>query len=210
VLREYEVPSRRHHPKVLEADGGEHEAQSAAWRAQSAVRRELGDARRREPRPPEYMRGMFAAIVAGPLLTPGAWLQHALRAQSLGTLEDLQRAGASIMDEHNTVALQLYEAPDTFIEQTRRMLSADESGAALEAWVRGYIHGMALAGDEWRKHFADKELGEAFTPIGAVMDMYSTPHKRVWLRDAKLRESLAHACPIAAVEILNFWRRRSS
>ncbi|HEY6326634.1 MAG TPA: YecA family protein [Candidatus Cybelea sp.] len=208
VLREYEVPSRRHHPKVLDAGGDEYEAKVATWRAQEAVQRELRDAPRRDPFPPEHRNGMFAAIVAGPMLMPSAWLPHVLQTSQYATLGDAQRELARVMEEYNAVAQQLHEAPDAYIEQTRRRLSADESGAALEAWVRGYIYGMALAGEEWRKHFGDEELRKLFTPIGAVMEIYSAPEKRAWLRDAKLRESLGHGCPIAAVQIWRFWRRR--
>lgn len=208
ILREYEVRSRRHHPKVLDAGGDEDDAKVATWRAQEAVRRELRDAMPKAPPRPEYLHGMFAAVVSGPMVMPSAWLPVAMDARRMDTLEDVQRGADRIMSEYNTVAKQLHEAPDVFIEDTRRMLSADDDGAALEAWVRGYLHGMALAGEEWRKYFGDEELRELFTPIGAAMDMYSTPQKRTWLRDAKLRESLAQSCPLAAVHIWNFWRRK--
>lgn len=213
IVREYEVRSRRHHPKVLDVGGDEDDAKVATWRAQAAVRRERGDMMRRgrpaeTPPRPEYLHGMFAAVVSGPLVMPSAWLPVAMDARRMDTLEDVQRGTDRIMSDYNTVAKQLHETPDAFIETTRRMLSADDDGTALEAWVRGYVHGMALAGDEWRKYFRDDEFRELFTPIGAVMDMYSTPEKRAWLHDAKLRESLAHGCPLAAVQIWNFWRRK--
>jgi yecA family protein len=157
---------------------------------------------------PEYLHGMFTAVVSGPVVMPSAWLSEAMRGPRSKRLEDVQHGADQIMNEYNAVVQQLEEAPDAFIEQTRRQLVADETGARLEDWVRGYIYGMGLAGDEWRKYFPDGELRELFTPIGAVLEIYATPEKRLWLNDTKLRESLAYACPIAAVGIRRFWRRK--
>ena len=160
------------------------------------------------PPRPEYVHGMFAAVVSGPMVMPSAWLPVALDVSSMNGLEEAQRGADRVMSDYNAVAKQLHETPDAFVESTRRMLDADDDGAALEAWVRGYLHGMALAGDEWRQHFRDEELHQLFTPIAAVMEMYSAPEKREWLCDAKLRESLAHACPLAALQIWDWWRRK--
>lgn len=41
VLKSYEVASRRHYPKVLDGGGPRFSPQSATWRAQAAMRREL-------------------------------------------------------------------------------------------------------------------------------------------------------------------------
>jgi yecA family protein len=208
VIAAYEVRSRRHHPKALDVGGSEFDARAATWRAQSAVRREFRGAVPDQPLSPEYVHGMFAAVVSGPLVMPSAWLPEILHPSQYRTLVEVQRAGAAVMDAYNAVAGQIHRAPERFIEETARLLDVDTDGTALEDWVRGYIHGMALAGEAWKEVLSDTKFRRLFTPIAAVMEMYSAPAKRAWLADAELRSNLTQACPIAAVEIAALWRTR--
>jgi hypothetical protein len=69
---------------------------------------------------------------------------------------------------------------------------------------------MAMAGEEWKQVFPDSELRELFMPIATVMEMYSEPTKRAWFENTDLCHKLAQACPMAAVEIAGYWRRRFS
>lgn len=195
VLRSYEVPSRRHYPKVLDTDGTDDDARSATWHAQSAARREYRYRGRRDDAspPPDYARGMFAAIVAGPLLMPSAWFPAV--------------AGLpNVVEKYNEVAARMLEAPDRFIEETAQALTADISGQTLELWVRGFVHGMALNDAAWKTVIHEAEFRQLFMPIASVMEIYSSPDKREWLRDRKLRADSSLACAIAAVELARYLR----
>ena len=193
VLRTYEVSSRRHYPKVLDVGGSDHDARTATWNAQSAARREyryrgtLDDA---APLP-EYALGLFAAIVAGPLVMPSAWLPEVMG------LPD-------VFETYNEVARLLSEAPDRFIEQTSGILAADASGRVLELWVRGFVHGMAFNDAAWKSALDDDAFRRRFMPIAGVMEMYSSPAKREWLCDRELREKFSLGCAIAAVELTRY------
>lgn len=195
VLRTYEVSSRRHYPKVLDAGGSDNDAQTATWNAQAAARREYRYRGRLDDSAPSpgYAQGMFAAIVAGPLLVPSAWLPEVVG------LPD-------VFEAYNEVARLLSEAPNRFIEQTSRTLAADASGRVLELWVRGFVHGMALNDAAWKSVLHDDTFRRLFMPIAGVMEIYSSPAKRKWLYDRELREKFSLACAIAVVQIARYWR----
>ncbi len=209
VTREYDVPNRRHYPKVLDVGGDELDAKVATWRAQGAARREFRDPVRQEPPSEEYVHGLFSAVVAGPPVIPSAWLPIVVRGADYGTLADMQRAVDPIMEAYNAVARGVNQSPDAFVAGTAALL-ASRGSAAVRAWVRGFVHGMALAGDEWQQAFAEPEFRRSFEPIATVMQLDSSAAKRAWLDDAGLREKLGRACPMAAIAIASFWRSRGA
>jgi Uncharacterised protein family (UPF0149) len=131
VLREYEVRSRRHHPKVIDVGGDQHDAKVATWHAQSAARREFRAAGRDEVLPPEYVHGMITAIVSGPMVMRRAWLPELMGASQYDGLEDAQRAVADVMNVYNTIAQQVHYEADAFVDHTARMLEAGGNGVAL-------------------------------------------------------------------------------
>ena len=82
-IRSYEVPSRRHYPKVLAAED-DGVVQTATWSAQSALRREYREYESdysiqagtpaSEPSNRAFRHGLFAAVIAGPMVSPMEWL----------------------------------------------------------------------------------------------------------------------------------------
>ena len=206
VLREYEVRSRRHHPKVLDAGGTEHDAKTATWSAQAGMRREFRDDHDDE-RSLEFIQGMLVAIVSGPVILPSQWLGEIVQANQYATIEEAKRAYEGIMRLHNDIASALRTTPEMFVANTTRMLSAGD-GTRLVDWNRGYVYGMALGGGEWIVAMRDPEMRSIFEPIAAVMEIASSPEKRTWLHDTKLRGDLARTHGMAAVGIAELWRRR--
>ena len=206
VLREYEVRSRRHHPKVLDSGGDEYGTKTATWRAQAAMRREFRDETQDDRRSFEFTYGMLTAIISGPPVMPGQWLGEIIRSPDYAAVDDANRALESIMRLHNDIASALHETPEIFVSQVARMLGADST--LLMDWNRGYVYGMALGGDEWIAAKRDPEMHKLFEPIAAVMEIASSPEKRTWLDDVKLRGDLARAQGMAAVGIAELWRRR--
>lgn len=206
VLREYEVRSRRHYPKVLDRDGDEYDTKTATWRAQAAMRREFRVEMQDDRRSFEFTYGMLTAIVSGPPVMPGQWLGEIMRSADYAAVEDANRVLEGIMRLHNDIASALHETPEIFVSQVARMLGADST--LLMDWNRGYVYGMALGGDEWIVAVRDPEMHKLFEPIAAVMEIASSPEKRAWLNDTKLCGDLARAQGMAAVGIAELWRRR--
>lgn len=216
VVAEYEVASRRHHPKVTDGAGMlrveegalpdyEFQASSATSFAQSAARGELRDAFV-EPHPLEFIHGFLTAIVSGPVLMPRVWL-----GEFVFPIEDENSAAASlaeVMNLHNVIAQQLHKSPDEYIESTHAMLTADSNPKALVAWHDGYLKAIAYAYEQWEPLLSDPINRDLMTPFALVSDCTSDPTKRAWLDNHELRGNVARAMLIAALRIREFWFER--
>ena len=207
TVNTYEVMSRRHHPKVIELGGGEGEAKKATWRAQDAVRREYRQDRRVHVRTFPFIHGFLSALVSGPMVLPSRWLPELAGMSLFADLEEAKGGISRIMELHNAVARGIREKPDAYIAETSLLLGGEDRTAMLD-WNRGFVHAMALAGDEWLGATKDPEMHKLFEPIAAMVEIGSKAEKRAWLDDIELRKNLARAQGTAAVGLAHCWRER--
>jgi yecA family protein len=217
VVRSYEVPNRRHYPKVIDAHP-DIQRRSATWRAQIAMRREYRQYEREErhavarrsfaapaaePDSP-YARGFFAAIVAGPMVMPTKWLQRFM-AEQYESIEDMNATMERVMTVYNKVADQLHVRPDDFVESTLAIAKNDTSGTMLVDWQRGFVAAIELSPAEWGSVHAEHPLTDLMAPIAMIAQMSETPSKRGWLTDQKLRENLGRSLGIMTVRLWELW-----
>jgi yecA family protein len=214
VVRCYEVPSRRHYPKVLEADD-ERAIQAATRRAQSSMRREYLAAR--EPSAPfrdappasrGYRHGFFTAVISGPLVPPTEWLGAFVGASSHDSIDALNAQLGEVFSTYDEIASELHERPDDFIERVASLCAEGTRGEAMVDWYRGYLDAIALRPVEWKAFIDDPGTDDLFAPLSALQDIVNSPTKREWLADEKLRGNLARALGILGVRVWEMWRER--
>jgi len=215
VLRAYEVPSRRHFPKVLAADV-ESDVRSATWQAQSAMRREYGTVDAQigaSPRPtqttPAYRHGFFSAVIGGPPVMPMEWLDRLFEAPTDAGLKELNAGMRRLTETYNEVATELMQHQEAHIERVVALCVAGGlSGQGLIDWYLGYRDAMSLRPTEWQGLIASVDDATFFTPLSAMEDMLETPHKRSWLQDAELQRNLSRAFGILSSNVWALWRQR--
>ncbi len=152
-IRSYEVPSRRHYPKVIDAEDGV-VVEFATWSAQSAMRREYRGYESDyhfepatpapEPTSRAFRHGLFAAVIAGPMVSPMEWLGLLIDVESGQSPDDLNDATAVVMAAYNGVAARLLDHKDAFIEDVLEICSANDDGEPIVDWYRGFTRGMSL------------------------------------------------------------------
>lgn len=212
-IRSYEVPSRRHYPKVLDAEEGV-VVESATRSAQSALRREYREYESDysiEPGTPvrelsnrAFRHGLFAAVIAGPMVSPMEWLGLLIEVESGQSPDDLNDATAVVMEEYNGVASRLLEGKDAFIEDVAEICGTSDDGEAIVDWYRGFTRGMSLRAGEWKKLIERDDGNRLVQPLAFIEEVINTPGKRDWLANAELRAGLPLALGIMAVRL---WER---
>jgi yecA family protein len=215
VLRSYEVPSRRHYPKVLEADDPS-VLRTATWLAQAAARRQFleQDAtlpRRVTPTTRAYRHGFFSAVIAGPMVMPTEWMGRFYEKPAYQSLEELNAELARSMEEYNAVASALFELPQQYVDDVVAVCTGDRAPPqGLIDWFRGFRDAMALRAAEWHALIAGENRGDLFTPFYAMEDMLETPGKRAWLDDPELQRNLPRALGIVARHVWELSRQHGS
>jgi uncharacterized protein len=220
VVGSYEVPNRRHYPKVVEARSST-EARHATWRAQIAVRREYRDHERNErlkagtrrPAAPRgadsaYAHGFFSALVAGPMVAPANWLQRFL-APRHESIEELNAGVAAAMDAYNEVADRLLERREGFAEATLAFARRDADGGGLIEWHRGFLDAMDLNQDAWAA-FLSRIPRDLLQPLAAIAQCSEDPSKGEWLRDRTLRENLGWSLGLMTARLWEEFREEPS
>jgi uncharacterized protein len=220
VLKQYEVPNRRHYPKVIDAHPGIR-AQGATWKAQMAARREYreyeGDERRlasleRSQPPPDpssaYAHGFFSALVAGPMVAPAMWLERFLP-PAAGSIDELNTSAQRVMAIYNEVADQLLRQREWFGEATLGITKGDTSGQSLVDWQLGFLDGMGQSPDEWTA-FLKRLDRDVLQPLAAIHQLSEDASKRSWLTDQELRENLGCSIGIMTVRLWEAYRDQPS
>ncbi|HLI94544.1 MAG TPA: UPF0149 family protein [Candidatus Baltobacteraceae bacterium] len=217
VVGSYEVSSRRHYPKVIEA----HQSiwtQSATWKAQIAARREYRDYERRERRVVSrrtitpsraansaYAHGFFSALVAGPMAMPTRWLQRFLNAEH-DSIDDLNASTRAVMTAYNKVADHLLAQREQFGNETLAIAREDADGTALVDWHRGFLDAMDLSPDEWTKFLSRFERKDILSPLALISQCSEDLSKREWLADRSLRENIGRSLGVMTARLWEAYR----
>lgn len=220
VVKEYEVSSRRHYPKVVDAHPSIR-AQDATWRAQSAARRYYRDYEREErratpkrrppgPRDPHsaYAHGFFSALAAGPTVMPTYWLQRFISTEHEST-DDLNANAQCVMSAYNEVADALLRRRELFGEATLAIVAEDAHGDALVDWQRGFLDAMELSPDEWMS-FLSRQPKDILQPLAVISQCSEDPSKRDWLEDRALRGNLGRSLGIMTARLWEAFRNEPS
>jgi uncharacterized protein len=178
VTHSYEVATRRHYPKVLDGDGAidacdNFHAERATWDAQDMVHAEVIHApvlerklltllRQCNPntlpsKSVEALHGFLSCIISGPLLMPAQWLGVILGDPKVfvNDPQELERGINLVMTFYNKVADEIVAGslPRAYFGQD---------------WALGYLLGVVINDDEWKRALQDVRLQSAFTPIAEV------------------------------------------
>ena len=221
VVKEYEVSSRRHYPKVVDAHPSIR-VQDATWSAQGAARRyyreyELEERRatpkRRLPDPcrdpnSAYAHGFFSALVAGPTVMPTRWLQHFI-SKDHESIEDLNASAQRAMSAYNDIAVALLRRRERFGEATLAVAARDAHGEALVDWQQGFLDAMGLSPDEWMS-FLSKQRRDILQPLATIAQCCEDPSKRDWLADRGLRGNLGRSLGIMTARLWEAFRNEHS
>jgi yecA family protein len=213
VAKMYEVPSRRHHPKVVAGSfHDDFDMKRATWSAQSAMNRDFRYAYvyDREPTPTPtpmpsdvFVHGYVTAIAIGPRVMPSAWI-----GRFMGTVFEIESARAmldGVMQTYNNVLRATGADPAGFREHVAALCLRDTTGDALCDWVTGFFEAMAVCGDEWLALAKNKEFRKAFEPLAAAFEFSKNPKQRLWLNDRELRTGLAQSLGAGALWVSEFF-----
>ena len=152
-----------------------------------------------------YAKGFFAAIVAGPMVMPGVWLQRFLPS-GLGSSVELDAHVQRVMAAHNQVANVLMQQREQFGDATLELARIDVRGGLLADWAHGFADAMDLRPDEWRGFLDGLERKDLLQPLAAIIQLWEDPNHREWIADRELREGLARAIGIMTVRIWEMYR----
>lgn len=215
VVNEYQVPNRRHHPKVVEAHSSIRK-QSATWKAQIAARREYREYERDErravvsaPRDPNsaYAHGFFSAIVAGPMVMPTRWLERFIFATHEST-EELKASAQRVMSVYNEIADRLSQQRERFADGTLQVARRDTNGNALVEWQQGFLDAMDLNPDEWTTLLSSVPRRDILSPLATIHQFARDASKREWLADRDLRENLGHSLGVMTIRLWEAYRKQ--
>lgn len=215
VVNEYQVPNRRHYPKVVEAHSSIRK-QSATWKAQIAARREYREYERDErravvsaPRDPNsaYAHGFFSAVVAGPMVMPTKWLERFISTTHEST-EELNASAQRVMSVYNEIADRLSQQRERFADGTLQIARRDANGNALVEWQQGFLDALDLNPNEWTALLSSFPRKDILSPLATIHQFAGDPGKREWLADRDLRENLGHSLGVMTVRLWEAYRKQ--
>lgn len=217
VVNEYQVPNRRHYPKVVEAHSSIRK-QSATWKAQIAARREYREYERHErravvrapmPRDPNsaYAHGFFSAIAAGPMLMPTKWLERFISTTHEST-EELNTSAQRVMSIYNEIADRLSQQRERFAVETLQIARRDANGNTLVEWQQGFIDAMDLNPGEWTTLLSSFPRKDILSPLAAIHQFARDHRKREWLADRDLQENLGRSLGVMTVRLWEAYRKQ--
>lgn len=161
-----------------------------------------------EPRPDSraFRHGIYAAIVAGPLIPPGAYLKWILPDEGSESLPAFNALLSELMTEQNAVAEALLSDPDAYVAEFKRRFSTRD---ALLDWTFGFVFAMSLGDEEWQSALSSGDVWlQSFTPIAALLDLADNPLHWTWLDDPALPPEMAEGAAMSTVILWNLSRKR--
>ncbi len=152
-----------------------------------------------------YAKGFFAAIVGGPMVIPGIWLQRFLPS-GLGSPDELNARVQRVMAAHNQVAHVLMQQREQFGDVTLELARLDVRGGLLADWAHGFADALELSPEDWRGFLDGIDRKDLLQPLATIIQLWEDPNKREWLADRELREGLGRAVGIMTVRIWEMYR----
>ena len=120
----------------------------------------------------EELDGFFCALICSPeIVPPSEYMPHIfggelVQGHGVSTLEEAQELLNLLTRHWNTIAATLLrdEPYPVLIEQ------GGEDDLAGEEWARGFVLGMSIRGDGWKKLIEDDQFAVALVPIVSLAE----------------------------------------
>jgi uncharacterized protein len=154
-----------------------------------------------------HLHGFLAAAISGPVLAPSEWIAPTFGDDDEGwNSEEAQRAMNLLMRFYNDTCSALAGEGHGFRIVADYLGEGADEVAFVDGWCLGYLKGMVLRVEEWKRATSSPELAEAFSTI--VLLAESGDDDIDPIEDSKTYRVLLDELPTSVVEIYDWWRRK--
>lgn len=174
----------------------------------------LSDATSDETMMLDRLDGYLTAIVTAPvMLAARVWLPHVWGPSekdepTFDSSAQLERITGLIMRQFNSIALRLQENPDACEPVFDSAVYPDSPREYVdgEMWAYGYMTGVDLQRQDWRRFFDNTNNTELLRPIYLLGTEDVTADEEALIETPEQREELSKQIPVSVAGLYRFWQ----